>query len=141
MFSRVQLFVTPWTAACQAPRPWNFPARILEWVAIFYSRGSSLPRDWTHVFWVSCMGRQIFYYCATWEAQYYNYVPFNVLPKNSVKYIMEEFLVIWICLDSNFCFFLKLVSSLAKFSLNRPTIKPSLKKRKKKISSRYIKEC
>ena len=24
-------------------------ARILEWVAIFFSRGSSWPRDWTHV--------------------------------------------------------------------------------------------
>ena len=31
-------------------------ARILEWVAISYSRGSSLPRDWTHV---SCTGRWI----------------------------------------------------------------------------------
>ena len=31
-------------------------ARILEWVAIFFSRGSSLPRDQTHI---SCMVRQI----------------------------------------------------------------------------------
>ena len=30
-----------------------FQARILEWVAIFYSRGSSWPRDRT---WVSCVG-------------------------------------------------------------------------------------
>ena len=28
-----------------------FQARILEWVAISYSRGSAWPRDWT---WVSC---------------------------------------------------------------------------------------
>ena len=35
-----------------------FQARILEWVAISYSRVSSLPRDWT---WVSCIGRQILY--------------------------------------------------------------------------------
>ena len=27
----------------------NFQTRILEWVAISYSRGSSLPRDWTQV--------------------------------------------------------------------------------------------
>ena len=27
-----------------------FQARILEWVAISFSRGSSLPRDWTRVF-------------------------------------------------------------------------------------------
>ena len=29
-------------------------ARILEWVAISYSKGSSQPRDWT---WLSCIGR------------------------------------------------------------------------------------
>ena len=29
-------------------------ARILEWVAIFYSKGSSQPRDQTHVSCVSC---------------------------------------------------------------------------------------
>ena len=27
--------------------PWNFPARILEWVAISFTRGSSQPRDRT----------------------------------------------------------------------------------------------
>ena len=30
--------------------PWNFPARILEWIAISYSKGSSQPRDQTRVF-------------------------------------------------------------------------------------------
>ena len=124
--SRVQLFVTPWTVACQAPYsmgfssqeywsglPFPFPgdlpypgtkprspapqadclpseppdqirsdqslsrvwlcdprvcsppgssvhgisqARILEWIAISFSRGSSWPRDWTHI---SCIGRWI----------------------------------------------------------------------------------
>ena len=42
-------------------------ARILEWVAISYSRASSQPRDRTSVFWVSCIGRQIVNYCATWN--------------------------------------------------------------------------
>ena len=32
--------------------PWNFPARILEWVAIYFSRGSSQPRDLTCI---SCL--------------------------------------------------------------------------------------
>ena len=27
----------------------NFPARVLEWVAISFSRGSSQPRDWIRV--------------------------------------------------------------------------------------------
>ena len=45
-------------------------ARILEWVAIFFSRGSSQPRDQTHVSCISCIGRQILYHCTTWEALY-----------------------------------------------------------------------
>ena len=42
-----------------------FQARILEWVAISYSRGSSQPRNWTHVSCASCIGRQILYHCTT----------------------------------------------------------------------------
>ena len=37
-----------------------FQARIRECIAISFSRGSSQSRDWTHVFCVSCIGRQIF---------------------------------------------------------------------------------
>ena len=36
-------------------------ARILEWVAIFSFKGSSWPRNQTHVSCVSCIGRQILY--------------------------------------------------------------------------------
>ena len=36
-------------------------ARILEWVAISYSRGSSWPRDLTWVSCVSCIGRGVLY--------------------------------------------------------------------------------
>ena len=43
-------------------------ARILEWVAISSSRGSSWPRDWTHDSCISCIDRQILYHWATWEA-------------------------------------------------------------------------
>ena len=39
--------------------------RILEWVAIPFSGGSSPPSDWTHVF---CIGRQILYHWVNWEA-------------------------------------------------------------------------
>ena len=42
-----------------------FPARILEWVAIFSSRVSTKPRDQTCI---SCIGRRILYHWATWEA-------------------------------------------------------------------------
>ena len=39
-----------------------FQARILEWVAIFYSRGSSQPRDHTCISSISCIGRWILYH-------------------------------------------------------------------------------
>ena len=38
-----------------------FQARILEGVAISYFRGSSWPRDQTHISWVSCIGRQVLF--------------------------------------------------------------------------------
>ena len=42
MLSRVQLSVTPWTVACKAPLSLGIlQARILEWVAMPSSRGSS----------------------------------------------------------------------------------------------------
>ena len=46
-----------------------FRARILERVAISFSTGSSLPRDRTHVSYVSCIGRRVFFITGiTWEA-------------------------------------------------------------------------
>ena len=48
--------------------------RILEWVAISYSREFSQPRDWT---WVSCMAGRFFTIWATSEAW--------TLPKSSWK--------------------------------------------------------
>ena len=44
---------------------WVSQARMLEWVAISFSRGSSWPRDWI---WVSCIGRQVLYHWVTMEA-------------------------------------------------------------------------
>ena len=46
-------------------------ARVLEWVAISFSRGPSWPRDRTLISCVSCIsciGRQTLYHWATWEA-------------------------------------------------------------------------
>ena len=42
-----------------------FQARVLEWVAIPFSRGSSRPRDGTPVSWVTCIARWILYHWAT----------------------------------------------------------------------------
>ena len=41
-------------------------ASILEWGAISFSRASSQPRDWTHVF---CIGMQILHHRTIWKAQ------------------------------------------------------------------------
>ena len=39
-------------------------ARILEWVAVPSSQASTRPRDWTHISFIACIGRQIVYlYC------------------------------------------------------------------------------
>ena len=41
---------TPWTLACQALLPMGIlQTRILEWISMSSSRGSSQPRDWTQV--------------------------------------------------------------------------------------------
>ena len=45
--------------------------RILEWVGIFSSRGSSWPRYQNCVSWGSCIGRWILYYWVTGETQSY----------------------------------------------------------------------
>ena len=46
LLSHVRLFATLWTVACQAPLSMGIlQARILGWVAMSSSRGSSQPRD------------------------------------------------------------------------------------------------
>ena len=45
-------------------------ARILDWVAIFFSRGSSQPWDRTCISFASFIGRQILYCRATGEARF-----------------------------------------------------------------------
>ena len=53
---------TPWSVTHQAPSvPGILQARILQWVAISFSRGCSQPRDWTCVSYISCISRQVLY--------------------------------------------------------------------------------
>ena len=58
------------TVAHQAPLSMGFSRREfrMEHVTISSSRGSSWPRNQTHIFFASCIGRQILHHCATWEA-------------------------------------------------------------------------
>ena len=65
VLSHVQLFAAPWTVSVLGSSVHGIlQARMLEWVAISYSRGSSWPMDQP---WVSCIGRRIPYHFATWE--------------------------------------------------------------------------
>ena len=50
-------------------------ARILEQVAVSFSRAHSQPGDQSHVSCVSCFGRQILYHCATLGASLITYLP------------------------------------------------------------------
>ena len=44
-----------------------FQAKTVDWVAIFLSRGSSWPRDGTHVSCVSYLGGCILYHWVNWD--------------------------------------------------------------------------
>ena len=61
LLSHVQLFTTPWTVCSHG----IFQVRILEWVAVPFSRESSHPRDQTQV---SCFAGGFFTSWATREA-------------------------------------------------------------------------
>ena len=85
LFSRSVMF-----DSCD-PMDWNPPgssvhgisqARILEWVAISFSREFFWFRDWTHI---PCIGRWILYHWATWEAQLYCDWSAFCLPKSEAK--------------------------------------------------------
>ena len=60
---------TLWAVACQAPLSKEF-LRQEYWgeLPFAFSKGSSQLRAWTHVSYISCIGRQILYHCTTREA-------------------------------------------------------------------------
>ena len=74
-----RLFAALWIIACQAPLSMEIlQAKILEWVAMPFSRGSA-PRDQTHVSYVSCIGRQVLYHQCYLGSPYHG-------PKYTMKY-------------------------------------------------------
>ena len=68
--SHVQLFVNPWTVACQAPRSMGF-SRQEYWSGLPFPSPRDLPNPGDNPHLLHC--RQILYHCATWEAlkEYY----------------------------------------------------------------------
>ena len=73
-------------------------ARILEWVAMHSSRGSSWPRDGTHVSWDSSIGRWILCYWSTWKV-------WRVIILNNKKGVLYHFslLLVCCCSDAKLC--------------------------------------
>ena len=54
-------------------------ARILEWVAISFSRASSWPRDQTRFSCFSCTGRWVLYHCNTYCLPILNSLTFGLI--------------------------------------------------------------
>ena len=69
-----------------------FQARILEWVAMPFSKGSSQPRDWTHMSHISHIGKQVFTTSAICEALSYAayIINFEVLKRFKGKYRLMQ---------------------------------------------------
>ena len=93
-------FVTLWTVARQAPLsmagilPGILQARILEWVAISSSKGSSRPRDGTCVSGISCISRWILYhYC---HLKLIKEGKFSYWEKLKIDESQKQ-IIIWIC--------------------------------------------
>ena len=91
--SHIQLFVTPWTVARQAPLSMEFSGilEILEWVAIPFSKGSSQPSVQTHVSCLFCVSRQILYHCATWEALLCNYL--LMIKAKTLEFCLDKLII------------------------------------------------
>ena len=62
----------PWAGVCQAPLSMGFSRqKILEWIAISFSRRSSSSRGWTRISYISCIVGGFFTTSMTWEAWNY----------------------------------------------------------------------
>ena len=69
--------MTPWTVAHQAPLSLGFSqARILEWVTVSFSMGSSQSRDEASI---SCTGSRVLCHWATWK------IPLNFVGEGKMQ--------------------------------------------------------
>ena len=62
------------------------PRRILEWVAVPFSRGSSRPRDQTQVSYISCIGRQVLY-----QQCHLGLASYSIYPQQKCAYSAYQF--------------------------------------------------
>ena len=86
MLSGVQLFCDPMNCNPPGSSVHQIPqARILEWVAISFSRGASQPRDQA---WDSCIGRQILYHWAIREGNNRTAIKNNLLKTKGIYHLI-----------------------------------------------------
>ena len=77
---------------------WIFHSRIMEWVAMSFSRESSWPRDWTCILCVSCIVSLTLYYHAkmlcwvnkTHIHTHKEYIQYEFLSYNSTNFRMKK---------------------------------------------------
>ena len=70
-----------------------FPARALKWVTISFSRGSSQPKDQTHISWISCIGRRVLY-----QLSYSGEAFSTVQTPEKVQSTLTYFIIYTICM-------------------------------------------
>ena len=85
-----------------------FQARVLEWVAISCSRGSSQPRDQTWVSQVSGIGTWILYHCITWKP---NYIRILIKSTPNLKWLEWKYLLVHITESPEIMQFSRLIYS------------------------------
>ena len=96
-------------------------ARIEEWITMPSSRGSSQPRDGTHVSCIFSIGRQIFYHSATWEAPKPFCLPSKLLPSFHLGWNFQVLPLGWecYCVHGDYMVHLRLLTAFTK-QINKP---------------------
>ena len=97
-----------------------FQARILEWVAISSSRGTSRPRDQTWVSCVSCIVKWILYHWAIWEAPQKKWIS----PQNSSHFSFHG----WVQQSVFLLAWLQLLGCIVKADIFEPDYSDNSKK-------------
>ena len=90
---------------CGPPGPsvrGTLQARILEWAAVPFSRGSSLPRDQTHLI-SPAMAVRFFTTSATWEANLTIYMGL----KATLALLMSSKELLLFCSFHSYCYFVR----------------------------------
>ena len=114
LLSHVQLFATPWSIQSMA----SLQARILEWVACSFCRGSSQPRDWTQVSRI--VGRFFTSWATRKAEEYWNGQPIHSpwdFPNQGVKLGSPAFQADWILYQLSYCIYLYFCVIMLKLTL------------------------